>query len=52
MKKLKTIYIIGLSLFNVSYWIFSKGNEFANTKKTNDDFKDDTFIIHIKLKSE
>jgi hypothetical protein len=31
--KLKTICIIGLSLFVVSYWIFTKGNEFANTQR-------------------
>ncbi|TPN86279.1 hypothetical protein [Aquimarina algicola] len=31
--KLKTICIIGLSLFVMSYWIFSKGNEFAHSQK-------------------
>ena len=31
--KLKTICIIGLSLFVISYWIFTKGNEFAHSQK-------------------
>lgn len=31
--KLKTICIIGLSLFVVSYWIFTQGNEFAHAQK-------------------
>ncbi|WP_420602456.1 hypothetical protein [Flagellimonas sp.] len=31
--KLKTICIIGLSLFVTSYWIFTKGNEFAHSQK-------------------
>ena len=31
--KLKTICIIGLFLFVISYWIFTKGNEFAHTQK-------------------
>ncbi len=31
--KLKTICIIGLLLFVMSYWIFSKGNEFAHSQK-------------------
>ena len=31
--KLKTICIIGLSLFVISYWIFTKGNEFAFSQK-------------------
>lgn len=31
--KSKTICIIGLSLFVISYWVFSKGNEFAYSQK-------------------
>ena len=31
--KLKTICILGLSLFAISYWIFTKGNEFAHSQK-------------------
>ncbi len=31
--KLKTICIIGLSIFVISYWIFTKGNEFAHSQK-------------------
>ena len=31
--KLKTICIIGLSLFVLSYWIFTRGNEFAHSQK-------------------
>ena len=31
--KLKNICIIGLSLFVVSYWIFTRGNEFAHSQK-------------------
>lgn len=31
--KLKTICLIGLSLFVLSYWIFTKGNEFAYSQK-------------------
>lgn len=31
--KLKTICLIGLSLFVLSYWIFTKGNEFAHSQK-------------------
>lgn len=31
--KLKTICIIGLFLFVVSYWIFTQGNEFAHAQK-------------------
>ncbi len=31
--KLKTICIIGLSLFVISYWLFTKGNEFAYSQK-------------------
>ncbi|GAA3562346.1 hypothetical protein [Snuella lapsa] len=31
--RLKTICIIGLFLFVISYWIFTKGNEFAHSQK-------------------
>lgn len=31
--KLKTICILGLSIFVLSYWIFTKGNEFAHSQK-------------------
>ena len=31
--KSKTICIIGLSLFVISYWIFTQGNEFAHSQK-------------------
>ena len=31
--KLKTICIFGLSIFVLSYWIFTKGNEFAHSQK-------------------
>ena len=31
--KLKTKCIIGLSLFVISYWIFTSGNEFAHSQK-------------------